>query len=208
MSFDPVAFPGATSAPGYRPLGEPTSGQFDLLLEWLLRLFISPLHRHRHRLGGHGSAHIHFLLFAHHFLFPSRMPAAPTGPPTSSPLPPLPLAGPPWCGRGRFCRVGTSVKTSRGNHLFVTTDTELSSAPVTARPPALTPTQGPGAGPTGPHPELHGSGFVLQDDPATSHSLDSLPGGRAGKRGRSHEPDGCQPASLSHKLHTHRHTHT
>uniref|UniRef100_A0A3Q1BHK2 Sema domain-containing protein n=1 Tax=Amphiprion ocellaris TaxID=80972 RepID=A0A3Q1BHK2_AMPOC len=53
-------------------------------------------------------------------------------------------------------------------------------APVTVQPsgpihpPVLIPTQNPSSG---PGPELYGSGFVLQDDPATSHSLDSIPGG-------------------------------
>ncbi|KAM3877199.1 semaphorin-6D [Diretmus argenteus] len=62
-----------------------------------------------------------------------------------------------------------------------TSDMELSSAPVTGppsgpiHPPVLIPTQSPDSG-----PELYGSGFVLQDDPATSHSLDSLPGGQEG----------------------------
>lgn len=73
------------------------------------------------------------------------------------------------------------------NNLFVTTDMEFSSAPVTVQPsgpihpPVLIPTQSPSSG----HgPELYGSGFVLQDDPATSHSLDSIPGGREGKARR------------------------
>ncbi|KAM9366383.1 semaphorin-6D [Symphorus nematophorus] len=64
-----------------------------------------------------------------------------------------------------------------------TSDMELSSAPVTVHPsgpihpPVLIPTQSPSSG---PGPELYGSGFVLQDDPATSHSLDSIPGGQEG----------------------------
>lgn len=70
------------------------------------------------------------------------------------------------------------------NSLFVITDMEFSSAPVTVQPngpihpPVLLPTQSPSFG---PGPELYGSGFVLQDDPATSHSLDSVPGVREGK---------------------------
>uniref|UniRef100_A0A8C3AIW9 Semaphorin 6D n=1 Tax=Cyclopterus lumpus TaxID=8103 RepID=A0A8C3AIW9_CYCLU len=69
------------------------------------------------------------------------------------------------------------------NNLFVTTDMEFSSTPVTVHPsgpihpPVLIPTQSPSSG---PDPELYGSGFVLQDDPATSHSLDSIPGGQEG----------------------------
>lgn len=80
------------------------------------------------------------------------------------------------------------------NNLFVTTDMEFSSAPVTVPPsgpippPVLIPTQSPSSG---PRPELYGSGFVLQDDPATSHSLDSLPGGQEGKARR-------EPASMLH----------
>ncbi|KAE8297512.1 Semaphorin-6D Precursor [Larimichthys crocea] len=64
-----------------------------------------------------------------------------------------------------------------------TSDMEFSSAPVTVHPsepihpPVLIPTQSPSSG---PGPELYGSGFVLQDDPATSHSLDSIPGGQEG----------------------------
>ncbi|XP_068425615.1 semaphorin-6D isoform X1 [Clinocottus analis] len=64
-----------------------------------------------------------------------------------------------------------------------TSDMEFSSTPVTAHPsgpihpPVLIPTQSPGSG---PDPELYGSGFVLQDDPATSHSLDTIPGGQEG----------------------------
>lgn len=73
------------------------------------------------------------------------------------------------------------------NNLFVTTDMEFSSAPVTVQPsgpihpPVLMPTQSPSSG---PGPELYGSGFVQQDDPATSHSLDSIPGGHEGKAHR------------------------
>lgn len=68
--------------------------------------------------------------------------------------------------------------------LFVITDMEFSSAPVTVHPngpihpPVLMPSQSPSSG---PGPELYGSGFVLQDDPATSHSLDSIPGVQEGK---------------------------
>lgn len=64
---------------------------------------------------------------------------------------------------------------------------EFSSAPVTVQPsgpihpPVLIPTQSPSSG---PGPELYGSGFVLQDDPATSNSLDSIPGGQEGKARR------------------------
>uniref|UniRef100_A0A8C7ZRM9 Semaphorin 6D n=1 Tax=Oryzias sinensis TaxID=183150 RepID=A0A8C7ZRM9_9TELE len=60
------------------------------------------------------------------------------------------------------------------NRLFVTTDMELSSAPVTAQPsgpihpPVLISTHSPGAEP--------GSGSVPKDDPTTSHSLKSFPG--------------------------------
>uniref|UniRef100_A0A3Q4NAN7 Semaphorin 6D n=1 Tax=Neolamprologus brichardi TaxID=32507 RepID=A0A3Q4NAN7_NEOBR len=67
--------------------------------------------------------------------------------------------------------------------LFVTTDMEFSSAPVTIQPsgpilpPVLIPSQSPSSG---PDPELYGSRFVLQDDPATSRSLDSIPGGQEG----------------------------
>ncbi|XP_008274314.1 semaphorin-6D isoform X2 [Stegastes partitus] len=68
-------------------------------------------------------------------------------------------------------------------HLGDCQDMEFSSAPVTVQPsgpihpPVLIPTQNPSSG---PGPELYGSGFVLQDDPATSHSLDSIPGGQEG----------------------------
>ncbi|XP_059926698.1 sema domain, transmembrane domain (TM), and cytoplasmic domain, (semaphorin) 6D, like isoform X1 [Gadus macrocephalus] len=65
-----------------------------------------------------------------------------------------------------------------------TSDMDFSSAPVTAGlpsgpilPPVLIPTQSPGSG---PDPDAFGSGHVLQDDPATSHSLDSVPGGHEG----------------------------
>ncbi|XP_061739894.1 sema domain, transmembrane domain (TM), and cytoplasmic domain, (semaphorin) 6D, like isoform X2 [Nerophis ophidion] len=64
-----------------------------------------------------------------------------------------------------------------------TSDMEFSSTPVTVlpsvpiHPPVLIPTQSPSSG---PGPELYGSGFVLQDDPATSNSLDSIPGGQEG----------------------------
>ncbi|XP_007563972.1 semaphorin-6D isoform X1 [Poecilia formosa] len=64
-----------------------------------------------------------------------------------------------------------------------TSDMAFSSAPVTVQPsgpiqpPVLIPSQSPSSG---PRPELYGSGFVLQDDPATSHSLNSLPGGPEG----------------------------
>lgn len=64
-----------------------------------------------------------------------------------------------------------------------TSDMELSSVPVTGQPsgrklpPVLIPTQTPSSG---PGPELYGPGFVLQDDPATSNSLDSIPRGHEG----------------------------
>ncbi|KAM4744491.1 LOW QUALITY PROTEIN: semaphorin-6D [Anableps anableps] len=64
-----------------------------------------------------------------------------------------------------------------------TSDMAFSSAPVTVQPsgpiqpPVLISSQSPSSG---PRPELYGSGFVLQDDPATSHSLNSLPGGQEG----------------------------
>lgn len=60
----------------------------------------------------------------------------------------------------------------------------FSSAPVTVQPtgpiqpPVLIPSQSPSSE---PRPELYGSGFVQQDDPATSHSLNSIPGGQEGK---------------------------
>ncbi|XP_037546372.1 sema domain, transmembrane domain (TM), and cytoplasmic domain, (semaphorin) 6D, like [Nematolebias whitei] len=64
-----------------------------------------------------------------------------------------------------------------------TSDMEFPSAPVPVQPsepvqpPVLIPSQNPSPEPT---PELYGSGFALQDDPATSHSLNSVPGGREG----------------------------
>ncbi|XP_077482832.1 semaphorin-6D isoform X2 [Stigmatopora argus] len=75
------------------------------------------------------------------------------------------------------------IELGNTNHLGDCQDMEFSSAPVTVLPsgpippPVLIPTQSPSSG---PGPELYGSGFVLQDDPATSHSLDSLPGGQEG----------------------------
>ncbi|XP_029903974.1 semaphorin-6D isoform X2 [Myripristis murdjan] len=100
----------------------------------------------------------------------------------------------PYCGwkpHGACERILPGVVTGYeqdielGNtaHLGDCHDMEFSSAPVTGQPsgpilpPVLIPTQSPGSG---PGPELYGSGFVLQDDPATSHSLDSLPGGQEG----------------------------
>ncbi|XP_067352034.1 semaphorin 6D isoform X2 [Channa argus] len=68
-------------------------------------------------------------------------------------------------------------------HLGDCRDMEFSSAPFTVQPsgpihpPVLIPTQSHSSG---PGPELYGSGFVLQDDPATSHSLNSIPGGHEG----------------------------
>lgn len=92
------------------------------------------------------------------------------------------------------------MSTHRVNSLFVTTDMELSSTSFTDQPsgpihppvpPVLTPTlsphpglgpgERPGLGPGAGSPDLYGSGFVQQDDPATSHSLESLPGGLEGK---------------------------
>ena len=83
---------------------------------------------------------------------------------------------------------------------------ELSSTPVTGQPsgpidpPVLTPTQSPSPGPeaeaeagTGAAPELYGSGFVLQDDPGTSHSLESLPGGPEGKARRENQHAAWNP---------------
>lgn len=73
------------------------------------------------------------------------------------------------------------------NDLFVITDMEFSSAPVTVQPngpihpPVLTPTQSPSSG---PGPDHYGSGFVLQDDPGTSNTLNSIPGGQEGKARR------------------------
>ncbi|XP_010771152.1 semaphorin-6D isoform X2 [Notothenia coriiceps] len=75
------------------------------------------------------------------------------------------------------------VEFGNTTHLGDCHDMEFSSTPVTAHPsgpilpPVLIPTQSPSSG---PDPELYGSGFVLQDDPATSHSLDSIPGGQEG----------------------------
>ena len=84
---------------------------------------------------------------------------------------------------------------------------ELSSPPVTGQPSGpihppvlIVPTQGPMPG---PGPELYGSGFVQQDDPATSHSLDSIPGGQEGKARREAanmlqwaRSDSCQQLAL------------
>lgn len=73
------------------------------------------------------------------------------------------------------------------NRLFVTTDMELSSAPVTPQPsgpihpPVLISTHSPGAE---PGPELYGSGFAQEDDPTTSNSLKSFPGVPEGKAHR------------------------
>ncbi|XP_049889286.1 sema domain, transmembrane domain (TM), and cytoplasmic domain, (semaphorin) 6D, like isoform X2 [Epinephelus moara] len=100
----------------------------------------------------------------------------------------------PYCGwkpHGACERIQPGVLTGYeqdvefGNtaHLGDCHDMEYSSAPVTVHPsgpihpPVLIPTQSPSSG---PGPELYGSGFVLQDDPATSHSLDSIPGGQEG----------------------------
>ncbi|XP_042348061.1 sema domain, transmembrane domain (TM), and cytoplasmic domain, (semaphorin) 6D, like isoform X2 [Plectropomus leopardus] len=100
----------------------------------------------------------------------------------------------PYCGwkpHGACERILPGVLTGYeqdvefGNtaHLGDCHDMEFSSAPVTVHPsgpihpPVLIPTQSPSSG---PGPELYGSGFVLQDDPATSHSLDSIPGGQEG----------------------------
>ncbi|KAI4831174.1 hypothetical protein KUCAC02_002767 [Chaenocephalus aceratus] len=75
------------------------------------------------------------------------------------------------------------VEFGNTTHLGDCHDMEFSSTPVTVHPsgpilpPVLIPTQSPSSG---PDPELYGSGFVLQDDPATSHSLDSIPGGQEG----------------------------
>lgn len=83
--------------------------------------------------------------------------------------------------------VGCTASTHFINNLFVTTDMEFSSAPVTVRPsgpilpPVLIPTPSPSSG---PGPELYGSGIVLQDDPATSTSLEYIPGGHEGKAHR------------------------
>ncbi|XP_035484474.1 sema domain, transmembrane domain (TM), and cytoplasmic domain, (semaphorin) 6D, like isoform X2 [Scophthalmus maximus] len=100
----------------------------------------------------------------------------------------------PYCGwkpHGACERIQPGVSSGYeqdiefGNtaHLGDCQDMEFSSAPVTVQPsgpihpPQLIPTQNPSSG---PGPELYGSGFVLQDDPATSHSLDSIPGGQEG----------------------------
>ncbi|XP_008308401.1 semaphorin-6D isoform X3 [Cynoglossus semilaevis] len=76
------------------------------------------------------------------------------------------------------------VESGDTSHLADCPDMELSSAPVTTtqhsgpiHPPLHNPTQGPSSG---PGPEHYGSGSVLQDDPATSYSLDSIPGGHEG----------------------------
>uniref|UniRef100_A0A3B5R1E0 Semaphorin 6D n=1 Tax=Xiphophorus maculatus TaxID=8083 RepID=A0A3B5R1E0_XIPMA len=75
------------------------------------------------------------------------------------------------------------VEYGNTTHLGDCQDMAFSSAPVTVQPsgpiqpPVLIPSQSPSSG---PRPELYGSGFVLQDDPATSHSLNSLPGGPEG----------------------------
>ncbi|XP_033972047.1 sema domain, transmembrane domain (TM), and cytoplasmic domain, (semaphorin) 6D, like isoform X2 [Trematomus bernacchii] len=75
------------------------------------------------------------------------------------------------------------VEFGNTTHLGDCHDMEFSSTPVTVHPsgpilpPVLIPTQSPSSG---PDPELYGSGIVLQDDPATSHSLDSIPGGQEG----------------------------
>ncbi|XP_068174771.1 semaphorin-6D isoform X2 [Antennarius striatus] len=96
-----------------------------------------------------------------------------------------------WTSHGACERIQPGISTDYeqdvevGNttHLGDCQDMEFSSAPVTVHPsgpihpPLLTPTQSPSSGPS---PELYGSGFVLQDDPATSHSLNSIPGGREG----------------------------
>nr|XP_043885746.1 sema domain, transmembrane domain (TM), and cytoplasmic domain, (semaphorin) 6D, like isoform X2 [Solea senegalensis] len=100
----------------------------------------------------------------------------------------------PYCGwkpQGACERIqpgvltGYEQDTEFGNtaHLGDCHDMEFSSTPVTVPPsgpilpPLFIPTQIPSSG---PGPELYGSGFVLQDDPATSHSLDSIPGGSEG----------------------------
>eukprot|EP00064_Thunnus_orientalis_P008102 superscaffoldBa00000944_g8124 len=90
------------------------------------------------------------------------------------------------CERHSSChKTGYEQDIELGNtaHLGDCHDMEFSSAPVTVQPsepippPVLIPTQSPSSG---PGPELYGSGFVQQDDPATSHSLDSIPGGQEG----------------------------
>ncbi|XP_058484814.1 sema domain, transmembrane domain (TM), and cytoplasmic domain, (semaphorin) 6D, like isoform X2 [Solea solea] len=100
----------------------------------------------------------------------------------------------PYCGwkpQGACERIqpgvltGYEQDTEFGNtaHLGDCHDMEFSSTTVTVPPsgpilpPLFIPTQIPSSG---PGPELYGSGFVLQDDPATSHSLDSIPGGSEG----------------------------
>ncbi|XP_038139306.1 sema domain, transmembrane domain (TM), and cytoplasmic domain, (semaphorin) 6D, like isoform X2 [Cyprinodon tularosa] len=75
------------------------------------------------------------------------------------------------------------VEYGKTAHLGDCQDMEFSSASVTVQPsepihpPVLIPSKSPSSGPL---PEHYGSGFVLQDDPATSHSLNSLPGGPEG----------------------------
>ncbi|XP_068586354.1 semaphorin-6D isoform X2 [Cebidichthys violaceus] len=100
----------------------------------------------------------------------------------------------PYCGwmpHGACERIQPGVLTGYeqdielGNtaHLGDCNDMEFSSPPVTVHPsgpidpPVLITTQSPSSG---PGPELYGSDLVLQDDPATSHSLDSIPGGQEG----------------------------
>uniref|UniRef100_A0A672YZL8 Sema domain, transmembrane domain (TM), and cytoplasmic domain, (semaphorin) 6D, like n=1 Tax=Sphaeramia orbicularis TaxID=375764 RepID=A0A672YZL8_9TELE len=100
----------------------------------------------------------------------------------------------PYCGwksHGVCERIQPGVVTGYeqdvefGNtaHLGDCQDMEFASVPVTVQPsgpihpPVLIPTQGPSSG---PGPELYDPGFVLQDDPSTSNSLDSIPGGREG----------------------------
>ncbi|XP_028293335.1 semaphorin-6D isoform X2 [Gouania willdenowi] len=66
-------------------------------------------------------------------------------------------------------------------HLGDCQDMDFSSPPVTVQPsgpihpPVLISTQSPSSG---SGPELYGSGIVQQDDPASSQSLDSIPGGQ------------------------------
>lgn len=94
---------------------------------------------------------------------------------------------------------------------------EFSSAPVTVHPsgpihpPVLIPTQSPSSE---PGPELYGSGFVQQDDPATSHSLDSFPGGQEGKARREAASmlhwaqfDSCQDSLNSINVKPHKSSH-
>ncbi|XP_031704244.1 semaphorin-6D isoform X2 [Anarrhichthys ocellatus] len=100
----------------------------------------------------------------------------------------------PYCGwvpHGACERIQPGVLTGYeqdielGNtaHLGDCNDMEFSSPPVTVHPsgpidpPVLIPTQSPSSG---PGPELYGSDLALQDDPATSHPLDSIPGGQEG----------------------------